>query len=117
MINTIGHRETERALQLGKLYTPQEALSIGLVDAVTPLEGVDTEAHAVMKQWLKIPGRDRWTSLWIGETGSSNVLLMMILWVSGRMFRLLLHGVITMCPVQFISANHVSVIWKLKSYL
>merc|ERR1712127_924148 len=32
MINTIGHRETEKALQLGKLYSPEEALAVNLVD-------------------------------------------------------------------------------------
>lgn len=57
MLNIIGHRETERALQLGKLYTPLEALSIGLVDAVAPLEQVDEEANIIMKQLLRIPGK------------------------------------------------------------
>lgn len=34
MLNTIGQRQTELALQLGTLFTADQALSIGLVDKV-----------------------------------------------------------------------------------
>ena len=32
MLSTIGHRESERALQLGHLYSGEEALQVGLID-------------------------------------------------------------------------------------
>ena len=34
MLNAIGQRQTELALQLGTLFTADQALSIGLVDKV-----------------------------------------------------------------------------------
>jgi len=55
LINTVGHREAERALQLGKLYSPQEAVAVGLVDQVVPLESVAATVESTMAQWLKIP--------------------------------------------------------------
>ena len=56
LINTVGHREAERALQTGRLYSPQEALSVGMVDEVTPQDEVLTTVDKAMKDWLKIPG-------------------------------------------------------------
>ena len=32
MLGTIGQRESERALQLGHLYSGEEALQVGLID-------------------------------------------------------------------------------------
>lgn len=67
MVNTIGLRETELALQMGKLYSPQEALSVGLVDQVSALDEVPAAVTATMKQWLKVPGDDNVSlqnSLW-----------------------------------------------------
>ncbi len=55
MINTIGYRETEKALQLGKLYSAEEALKINLVDEVAELNDVIPKAEEQMKTWLKIP--------------------------------------------------------------
>lgn len=55
MVNTIGFRETEKALQLGKLYTVQEALDIKLVDEVVPPENLLQKAEDQMATWLKIP--------------------------------------------------------------
>ena len=57
MINTIGFRETEKALQLGKLYSTQEALDIKLVDEVVPPETLLQKAEEQMAIWLKIPGK------------------------------------------------------------
>ena len=37
MLNTVGQRQTELALQLGTLFTAEQALSIGLVDKVLHL--------------------------------------------------------------------------------
>jgi enoyl-CoA hydratase/carnithine racemase len=36
MVNTIGHRRSERMLALGQLVKSEEALRIGLVDEVVP---------------------------------------------------------------------------------
>lgn len=59
MINTVGHRETEKALQLGKLYNPQQALSIGLVDSVVSQDSLQSVVEEEMREWLKIPGNIR----------------------------------------------------------
>ena len=57
LTNTIGHREAEKALMLGKMYTPQQALSVGLIDAVVPQDQVVSAVEEEMKVWLKIPGK------------------------------------------------------------
>ena len=59
MVNTIGHRESEKALQLGKVYTPQEALKIDLVDEIVPKKDVLAAAEEQMKLWCKIPSEAR----------------------------------------------------------
>ncbi|XP_077980037.1 enoyl-CoA delta isomerase 1, mitochondrial-like [Glandiceps talaboti] len=59
MKNTIGHRETEKALQLGTLYTADEALKIGLVDDVCEPNDVLNHTKAEMSKWLKIPDHAR----------------------------------------------------------
>lgn len=56
MLNTIGHRETEQALQLGKLYNPTEALAAGLVDQIVEADQMSVTVNETMKRWLKIPG-------------------------------------------------------------
>jgi 3,2-trans-enoyl-CoA isomerase len=56
MQNTVGHRETERALQLGLLYPAEQALNVGLVDELVPLEKVTETAEHQLQAWLKIPG-------------------------------------------------------------
>lgn len=55
MVNTIGHRETELALQLGKLYTAEEALSVKLVDELAEPTNVLIKAQEQMVKWCKIP--------------------------------------------------------------
>jgi 3,2-trans-enoyl-CoA isomerase len=55
MINTIGYRETEKALQLGKLYSDIEALKINLVDEIVEVSEVVPRAEEQIKIWLKIP--------------------------------------------------------------
>ncbi|XP_028905122.1 enoyl-CoA delta isomerase 1, mitochondrial [Ornithorhynchus anatinus] len=59
MVNTIGHRQAERALQLGLLFPPAEALRVGLVDQVVPEEKVQSAATAAVGQWLAIPDHAR----------------------------------------------------------
>ncbi|XP_006821323.2 enoyl-CoA delta isomerase 1, mitochondrial-like [Saccoglossus kowalevskii] len=59
MKNTIGHRETEKSLQLGKLYSPEQAENIGLVDQICPPDDVLGCARKEMVKWLKIPDHAR----------------------------------------------------------
>ncbi|XP_071330799.1 enoyl-CoA delta isomerase 1, mitochondrial [Trachinotus anak] len=59
MINTVGHRTTEIALELGLLYNPSEALKIGLVDQLVPEDQVLTTATQTMTKWLAIPDHAR----------------------------------------------------------
>jgi enoyl-CoA hydratase/carnithine racemase len=44
------------ALQLGTMYTPEEALGIRLVDQLAEPENLIDKAEQQMKKWLKIPG-------------------------------------------------------------
>lgn len=57
-MNTIGHRAAERALQLGLLFPPAEALQVGIVDKVVPEDQVQSTVLSVMAQWLAIPGEE-----------------------------------------------------------
>ncbi|XP_035510125.1 enoyl-CoA delta isomerase 1, mitochondrial [Morone saxatilis] len=59
MINTVGHRTTEMALELGMLYNPSDALKIGLVDQLVPEDQVLTTATQTMTKWLAIPDHAR----------------------------------------------------------
>ncbi|KAF3818861.1 enoyl-CoA delta isomerase 1, mitochondrial [Mirounga leonina] len=59
LVNTIGHRSAERALQLGLLFPPAEALRVGVVDQVVPEDQVQSTARSVMAQWLDIPDHAR----------------------------------------------------------
>ena len=55
MVNTIGHRQTELASQLGKKFSPQEALNVKLVDEIVPQKSVLEVAENHMKMWCQIP--------------------------------------------------------------
>ncbi len=55
-MNTVGHRTTEMALELGLLYNSSEALKIGLVDQLVPEDQVLATATQTMMKWLAIPG-------------------------------------------------------------
>ncbi|XP_054098411.1 enoyl-CoA delta isomerase 1, mitochondrial isoform X2 [Callithrix jacchus] len=59
LINTIGHRAAERALQLGLLFPPAQALQVGIVDQVVPEEQVQSMALSAIAQWLAIPDHAR----------------------------------------------------------
>ena len=56
IIITIGYRESEMALQLGTLFTTEEALKVGMVDRIVPQEEVVQEAVNEVRKWQKIPG-------------------------------------------------------------
>ncbi|XP_029946176.1 enoyl-CoA delta isomerase 1, mitochondrial-like [Salarias fasciatus] len=59
MVNTVGHRHTEMALELGLLYNPSEALKIGLVDQLVPEDQVLSTAEKTMAKWFAIPEHAR----------------------------------------------------------
>lgn len=56
LVNTIGHRAAEQALQLGLLLPPAEALKVGMVDQVVPEDQVQSTALSVLARWMAIPG-------------------------------------------------------------
>ena len=55
MVNTIGYRESEKALQLGTLYSPEEALKVNLVDEIVDQKDLMQQSQMQMEKWLKIP--------------------------------------------------------------
>lgn len=55
MVNTIGLRQTENALQFGKIFTPKQALKVGLVDELIESDKLLERAEEHMKIWCKIP--------------------------------------------------------------
>ena len=59
MVNTIGHRETERMLGLGMQVDAEAAVRIGMVDEAVPLEDVMPRAEALLANWMKIPAAAR----------------------------------------------------------
>ena len=59
MINTIGQRQTELALQQGRFFSPADALDIKLVDEIVPKDQVVQRAEEQMKLWCQIPAEAR----------------------------------------------------------
>ncbi|XP_038054700.1 enoyl-CoA delta isomerase 1, mitochondrial-like [Patiria miniata] len=57
MVKTCGERQTEMAAGLGTLFTPEEALKIGLVDEVVPPCHLISKAREQLLKWLKNPGK------------------------------------------------------------
>ena len=55
MINVIGNRESEKALQLGKMYKSDEALAINLVDEIVEPAELMQVAEQRMQEWCRIP--------------------------------------------------------------
>lgn len=62
MIRTIGFREAEEAMALGKLFSPDEALHLGLVDKIVPTDSVLDKSHEIAACWAKIPAQARMAS-------------------------------------------------------
>ena len=56
MVNVIGFREAEKALQLGTLYTGAQALRVGLVDELVPAHSLKEACAKQAKIWASIPG-------------------------------------------------------------
>lgn len=71
MLRLVGNRETERAIQLGLLFTPEQALKVKLIDEICEPEDLLPKAEQHMKMWLKIPSnknnnkRIKKTTFWV----------------------------------------------------
>ena len=61
LVQIMGQRNTELALQLGRVFTPQEALAIGLVDKVCTKDGLDTECWKALEPFLHVSAESRAT--------------------------------------------------------
>jgi len=59
MIRTIGFRNAEKAISLGTLFTPTEALNIGLVDCIVSQKKVIDKSYDVATHWGSIPPQAR----------------------------------------------------------
>ncbi|XP_020862391.1 enoyl-CoA delta isomerase 1, mitochondrial isoform X1 [Phascolarctos cinereus] len=59
LVNTIGNRASEHALQRGLLFPPADAFKIGLVDQIVPEDKVQSTALSMMSEWLTIPDHAR----------------------------------------------------------
>lgn len=55
MLNVIGFRETDRALQQGRMFSPSEAKDIGLVDKVAPMDQLMPLSREYIAEYLKLP--------------------------------------------------------------
>lgn len=53
--NTIGFRKAERALQLGYMFTTDEAKACGLIDKIVPPDQIMAVAHEEMKKMFAVP--------------------------------------------------------------
>lgn len=62
MMDTIGHRKAEISLQLGKVYTPEQALDINLIDEVVPSYQVRERSTEVLQTLIQIPPQARYAS-------------------------------------------------------
>ena len=58
MVKTCGYRESEKALQLGRLFKPDEALKIHLIDEIVEPNLLLEKAENEIVQWLRIPSKD-----------------------------------------------------------
>ena len=59
MVDVIGHRETEKALMLGHMYSNEEALKVGMIDKIVAEDTLMDSAKEELERWLKIPGHAR----------------------------------------------------------
>lgn len=56
-VNAVGFRRADHSLKLGKMFTPEEALKLNLVNDLvdSPAELME-KAEQEMEKWLKVPG-------------------------------------------------------------
>ncbi|XP_033631183.1 enoyl-CoA delta isomerase 1, mitochondrial-like isoform X1 [Asterias rubens] len=59
MSRSCGRRTTEKSLQMGLLYKPDEALRIGLIDEVVHPSELLNAARKQMSNWLQVPDHAR----------------------------------------------------------
>ena len=62
LIRTIGFRKAEEALSLGTLFSPEEALEVGLVDQLVSRDMVLDRSYEVASKFAKIPSQARYAS-------------------------------------------------------
>jgi len=55
MQSVIGQRRTEKAVQLGTLFSSQEALQVGLVDEVVTESEILKAAEHHLASWINVP--------------------------------------------------------------
>jgi 3,2-trans-enoyl-CoA isomerase len=55
MERLVGAKHADKMLMTGKMYKPQEALAIGMIDQVVPEESLVDVAEQVMSKWTQIP--------------------------------------------------------------
>jgi len=58
MVGVVGQQIAERSVQVGLMFTAEDALKAGMVDQVVPAEEINAAAHEVMNFWLSVPGRN-----------------------------------------------------------
>jgi len=74
-VATVGQREAERALALGRLYSPAEALAVGLVDEAVESSAVAATAEAELKKWMGINAGARFATKKLLRTALVDELL------------------------------------------
>lgn len=57
MASVVGPHITERSVQVGLMFNADDALRVGMVDQVVPLEEVSATAYDTMNLWLSVPGQ------------------------------------------------------------
>ena len=61
LVYTMGQRKTELALQLGRVFTPKDAMTVGLVDKVCTKDSLDTECWKSVEPFLHVSAESRAT--------------------------------------------------------
>lgn len=61
LTQVMGQRNTELALQIGRVFTPREAIAIGLVDKICTKNTLDSECWEALKPFLHVSAESRAT--------------------------------------------------------
>ena len=59
LVDTVGRRQAELSLSLGTLYSPEEALAIGLVDELVAKDDVQRQAQHEAVRWTTVISQAR----------------------------------------------------------
>ncbi|ESN93147.1 hypothetical protein HELRODRAFT_155340 [Helobdella robusta] len=57
--STIGHRQAEKALHIGTMFGPQEALQVSLVDEVVSGDELSQRTVKQLLRWIRVPSQAR----------------------------------------------------------